>query len=130
MPIPNLEGTKDCWGKDQGDILSEFLKTKGITTYTTFWVSSEGKELPTGLESMGFWVLTLEGTVQIYSVDWDENKTAPDGSKGYYIVHPETSWSETDIAKEEKNPNYLRARKELGLPLTEEQERILKEANK
>lgn len=72
-----------------------------------------------------FWILTPDGKLWDYTIDWDPEKLNPDGEKGYYTLtepREETEWDNRSY--------YIRARQELGFPLTEEQERILKEADK
>lgn len=113
---------QDRWGKYPGDVFRELLQERGITKYADVYSTAEGTEFPSGLEMHAFWILTPDGKLWDYTIDWDPEKIAPDGSKGYYtLIEPreETGWA--------NRPYYIHARKELGLPLTEEQEKILQQ---
>ena len=120
------EVERDHWGKNQWDLRREFLQEKGISRFAAFGTSGEGHYLPTGLEEISCAILTPDEKVRFCILGWDENKIAPDGTTGYYtLTLRECSLKE--IGTGEYNSEYIRARKQLGLPLTEEQERILRE---
>lgn len=119
-PLP-----QDKWGRNLGDIFRGLLQEQGITRYASVYSTSEGKDLPSGLEICSFWILTPDGKLWDYTIDWDLEKPNPDGEKGYYkLAEPReaTGW--------EHKPDYIRARKEFDLPLTEEQEQILQQWEK
>lgn len=118
---------RDHWGKTSGEVFDELLRDRGITRYSTFRGSAEGEELPSGIESVSRWILTPDETVQVFMLEWDQNRSAPDRSKGYYILRTSGPWSQERLVREATNPNFLRARKELALALTERQVRILRE---
>ena len=136
MQLPTAENppdnivSKDRWGKNQWEVAQELLREQGLTKLAGFQESPEGEYLPAGpdgawLETMRWFILTPDEMVRSCMLDdWDENKTAPDGSKGYYILRVR-EWPQEEVATEEDNPDYMRARKELDLPLTEEQQKIL-----
>lgn len=88
--------------------------------YATFHEVGEGEELPTGIESVSARVLTTDGTVRICNLKYDPEM-------GYYYLDVERSWPPEWIEKYQDNPEYIEARKKLGLPLTKEQERILED---
>lgn len=114
---------QDRWGKSIGEVFRELLQERGIAKYADVYSVTDGKELPSGLESHGFWILTSDGKLWDYTIEWDADKLNPDGEKGYYMLsEPRDATGEWD-----DRPYYIRARKQLNLPLTEEQERILQE---
>ncbi|MBI2594863.1 MAG: hypothetical protein HYW38_01215 [Candidatus Colwellbacteria bacterium] len=120
---------RDKWGKTPSEVFEELLREQGIVRYATINATQDGVDLPSGIEAQVWIILTPDGIVQTYGLRWDESRTAPDGSKGYYTLLTQEPWSQEEV-EAFNNFGYLRARKELGLPLTEEQERILKEADK
>ncbi|MFH1584851.1 MAG: hypothetical protein ABIB12_01855 [Patescibacteria group bacterium] len=114
---------QDKWGNNLGEIFRALLTERGITEYASVYSTAEGTELPGGLEACSFWILTpSDGKLWDYTIAWDSEKLNPDGEKGYY-----TLTEPREAAGWEDKPDYIRARKELGLPFTEEQERILRE---
>lgn len=140
MKLPTVQNppdnivTKDRWGKNQWEVAQELLKEQGTTKFAAFQECPEGEYLPAGsngawLETMSWAVMTPNENVRDYFIGWDENKIAPDGSKGYYVLENRPLWSQQTIYDYRDDPHYLRARKELGLLLTKEQEKILKECN-
>lgn len=137
---------RDKWGKDQEDILDELLKEQGIIKYAIVHASFEGGRLPTKLETSSWSILLPDERILGFTLDWDPKRIAPDGSKGYYKLKGPTGGKRAEDESGEityftpkgpveviepgwrlKDPYYIRARKELGLPLTEEQEKILEE---
>ena len=119
---------RDKWGKTHTDIFDELLRERGIPRYALIHGVGEGEILPTGLENDYWVILTPDEKIEGYWLDWNPEKLNPDGEKGYYIFRDSVP-SSRPSEKDQKDPYYLRARKKLGLPLTQEQERILKEAN-
>ena len=66
------------------DLIGYLLKELGITEkYTDIDSTSEGKNLPGGFQSESGLILTEDDKVYTYWLDWDPEKTAPDGSKGW-----------------------------------------------
>jgi len=118
-----LELPRDKWGKLYEEILAELLEERGVTEHAAFHQAGEGLELPSGFETSSFLVLTPDGTLWDYYLDWDPEKLNPDGEKGYYKLREPREATEEGL---KEDPQYLRARKQLNLPLTEEQERILR----
>ncbi|MFH1584715.1 MAG: hypothetical protein ABIB12_01135 [Patescibacteria group bacterium] len=125
---------RDRWGKDQGEVAQSLLQEEsGLKEFVAFRSFPEGEYLPAGsngawIENISVSVLTPDGAVRDYFIGWDENKTAPDGTDGYYkLSSPGVSWSQESLTRYQDDICYIRARKQLGLPLTEEQERILQE---
>ena len=119
-----LELPRDKWGKLYEEILAELLEERGVTEHAAFHQAGEGLELPSGFETSSFLVLTPDGTLWDYYLDWDPEKLNPDGEKGYYKLRD--AW-ERSTQYFEDDSQYLKARKQLNLSLTEEQERILRE---
>lgn len=117
--------SKDKWGKTYADILAELLDPE-FTDSPSFGWEGEGIEMPSGLEPVSWQILTKEEKVLGFWLEWDPKKNAPDGSKGYYSLRRDVK----EHRPNSQNPGYIRARKELNLPLTKEQERIFKETNK
>ena len=118
---------KDKWGNNLGEIFRALLTERGVTNYAYVGSTTEGGELPSGLEPCSFWILTPDGKFQSYTIDWDPEKLNPDGEKGYYKLRE--PW-ERPVEEGDSlwlKPDYITARKQLNLPLTEEQERILRE---
>lgn len=120
---------RDKWGKDQDDILDELLKEQGITEYAIEGGSDEGGQLPTKLETCSWIILLSNERILGFWLDWDPKRIAPDGSKGYYRLKRSEGPAEGRLAKGWwlKSPSYIYARTKLGLPITEKQEKILKE---
>lgn len=111
---------KDKWGKTYADILIELLGQELADCPHVEW-QSEGMEMPSGLEPVYWQTLTKQERVLGFWLEWDSRKTAPDGSQGYYSVRRDIHEHQPDP----RNPNYILARKDLGLPLTGEQLQIL-----
>lgn len=112
---------QDRWGKYPGDVFRELLQEREVTKYVDVYSSAEGTEFPSGLEMHAFWILTPDGKLWVYTVDWNPEKLSPDGEKGYY-----TLTEPREVSGWDNRPHYIRARKELGLSLTEEQQKILR----
>ncbi|MDP3724428.1 MAG: hypothetical protein Q8R11_02215 [bacterium] len=103
-------------------ILKRLLREKGIEKYEIFHYIEEASEvLPGEIFPVSGNILTREGKVYSFWLDWDEKKqdyslgdvTLPDGTVDHY-------WSEEvdpfDHKATQKNPQYQLARKKLGLP--------------
>lgn len=125
------------------DVLDELFKEKGISPYVVIDADVGGQILPGDVPEFSGKVAAQNGKVYRYWLWWDHTNRAPNGNKGYYelgehLINPitgETGFREVppeEFQRLYKRPlaqdkGYIRARKQLGLPLTEEQERILKE---
>lgn len=123
--VQQRQPIRDKWGKTPSEVFNELLVERGISKYATVTATQDGVDLPSGIESQVWWVLTPDENVQTYALRWDEDKQAPDGSRGYYVLLISEAWSRDSIEEMRDDSDYLRARKELRLPLTEEQEKIL-----
>lgn len=121
------EPIRDKWGKTYEDILDELLKERGVSEYAAFGAHDQGLELPSGLLTWWCLVLSQDGILWGYFLDWDPDKGNPDGEKGYYKLREprerSTKYFEEDL-------DYIRARTKLGLPLTEKQQHIVQEWGK
>ncbi len=81
---------RDKWGMTSWDAVSDQLARFGITAYVELHSEDEGRILPSGAEegsgvgdvSMTF--LASDGNGYDVLLRWNPDKTAPDGSKGYY----------------------------------------------
>jgi len=135
MNIPFNQSSFEDRAKERASLFRDLFAEKGITEFVMFGGSGEGKKLPGGMESESGAVLSSDGKVYRFWLDWDDEKTAPDGSKGYYTLGEndkividgvEHSYFEEKDPKEyENDSSYISARKKLGLPLTPEQQEIL-----
>lgn len=119
------------------NIISSLLLEAGITNkFEVVSLAGEGKELPNGIESESGWILLDDGRAFMYWLDWDENKTAPDGNMGYYTLgNNETFESDgnqvkyfSEITPDEGDLSNVVARKRLDLPLSEKQKEALQKA--
>lgn len=113
---------RDKWGKTRDEMGVELFREKGISKYAFIAGVGEG-ELPTGLAADSGYILTPDGKIWAFMTGWDLEKLNPEGGKGYYAFRYLREAANPDEWRD--SPNYLRARKELGLPLTEEQAKIL-----
>ena len=104
----------DKWGQNQHDILADLLCRSGTVEYQAFDDVGEGHTLPTGLETMSWKVLTKDGVVRDYFLEWDPAGTAPDGSAGYYQIR----CASYNVPVRDRHPGYVQARRKLGLTLT------------
>lgn len=125
---------------DEDPLIIELLKELGITEeFITIDAVSEGKPLPGGFSSESGTILTKDGKVYDYWLDWDPEKIAPNGSKGYYTLgenfkDPVTGefyslfkeiLLESKLYPKPYDRSFLFAKKRLGIPLTQEEEKIL-----
>jgi len=119
--------------EDPHEIISELLREKGISRYVEIEGDWEGDILPGGTPNESGNILTEDGKVYTYWLGWDPEKIAPDGIKGWYTLgesfkdpvtgepHPlfrevtPEEFQEMYKHPLEKDPDYLRAKKELGL---------------
>ncbi|MBI1984927.1 MAG: hypothetical protein HYS60_02330 [Candidatus Wildermuthbacteria bacterium] len=76
------------------ELMTSLLKEHGIAgRWETFGTVNEGKMLP-GMESSSGSILTEDGRVFTYWTGWDEQKTAPDGTKGWYDLGEKSFWTD------------------------------------
>ena len=118
--------------EDPLEVIAELLKGKGIDRFALITMDWEGNTLPGGTPTESGEILTDKGKVFRFWLDWDPTKVSPDGTQGWYTLGEERMFfSEIDPLRDRypTDKSYLRARKELDLPLTQEQERILREEN-
>ncbi|MBI2506679.1 MAG: hypothetical protein HYW00_00880 [Candidatus Colwellbacteria bacterium] len=113
-----------------GDLVGYLLREMGIEgRHELFDTTSEGKIMPGGGVNESGKLLLEDGRVFTWWLDWDENKTAPDGTKGWYTLG-ENDFIEYEGKKlayfyeilpgdesypKPDNEAFLRANKELGL---------------
>lgn len=149
------EVRRDKWGMTTEDAIGDQLARFGITGYVEMDGESEGRVLPSGAEegtgvgdaSMTF--VASDGNIYTIWLRWNPDKTAPDGSRGYYEL--ESGDVSVSNGTGEKNfkwipwiegqqppiegkvdpastePYYIQSRKLLGLPVSEKQEEILED---
>ncbi len=73
--------------REPHDIIKALVRECGISgRFYLFNCSEEGKFLPGWGTNESGMILTEEGKVYHYWMDWDPEKTAPDGSKGWYTL--------------------------------------------
>lgn len=123
------------------DLIGNLLRDLNIKTpYIVFDGSSEGKTLPGGFVNESGELLASDGKAYHYWLDWNDEKNAPDGSKGYYTLgedfkDPDTKepyplfreLKDDEYESYQLSEGYISARKELGLPITPEQQKVLDE---
>jgi hypothetical protein len=114
---------------DLGKLLDELFAEQKITKYVIFDGDDEGKVLPRGLTSESGTILTADNRVFRYWLDWDPEKTAPDGTKGWYTLgenfkdsttgEPYPLFREikpgTDAYPKPNDQAYVNAKKQLGI---------------
>ncbi|OHA71420.1 MAG: hypothetical protein A3E07_01930 [Candidatus Wildermuthbacteria bacterium RIFCSPHIGHO2_12_FULL_45_9] len=135
--------------KSQHDVIARLLREEhGINRYEEIDGDAEGDILPGDIPNESSAILTADGRVFYLWLDWDPEKEPPAemkalGVKGWYTLGEDFKDPHTGepyplfrevFPGNEAYPNpddqaFIRARKELDLPLTQEQERILKEGN-
>lgn len=124
------------------DLMTSLLEEHGIMgKWEQIEGSSEGRDLPGGVPMLSGTILTEDGRVFSYWLDWDPDKIAPDGTKGWYTLggnktyehEGETlSFFEEVLPDDEGYPksddtSFLSAKRKLDLPMTEEELNILRE---
>ncbi|MBI2594861.1 MAG: hypothetical protein HYW38_01205 [Candidatus Colwellbacteria bacterium] len=69
------------------ELMTLLLKEQGIVgRWEQLQGSTEGGPLPGGIPKLSGTILVEDGHVFTYWLDWDPNKTAPDGTKGWYTL--------------------------------------------
>src|SRR3989344_8227949 len=135
--------------KSQHDVIARLLREEhGINRYEEIDGDAEGDILPGDIPNESSAILTADGRVFRLWLDWDPEKEPPAemkalGVKGWYTLGETRSFkaegqeipyfrevliTDEDYPKPDDQA-FIVARKELGLPLTQEQERILREEN-
>lgn len=132
------------WLKEIDDLLVSLFNTQGITgrwVHFTASSSPEDKLLPGNVKRHSGMILTEDGRVFAYELDWDPEKVAPDGSLGWYSLGEKKFLDdgETPAFREikpdsklyeallQKDPRLLEARWMFGLPITDKQRHIIYE---
>lgn len=136
---------RDKWGMDIGDVISDQLARAGITAYVFLDGDGQGHVLPTGLEDVNEVFVGSNGNAHNVWLRWNPNKPAPDGSMGYYELeeynddNKSVPWTKSsDIPPMKRGdaeaegtvylePYYIQARKILDLPISDDQEEILRD---
>jgi len=119
------------------ELMTSLLKEQGVIgRWEQLEGATEGGPLPGGVPKLSGIVLTEDGRVFCYWLDWDPDKTAPDGTKGWYTLgenrtHVGGSFFEEVLPGSESYPKphdtaFLAAKRKLGLPMTEEELNILR----
>jgi len=84
-----MVNTEDAekYRKYHDELLTSLFEQHGIKgRWAEFAGSNEGKALPGGLESESGKILIEDGRIFSFWLDWDTEKTAPDGTKGWYTL--------------------------------------------
>ena len=68
------------------EIIEELCKEKNLTDFVTIASVWEGNILPGDVEERSGLILTKEGKVFPYWLEWDSEKINPNGEKGYYTL--------------------------------------------
>ncbi|MCL5016303.1 MAG: hypothetical protein M1312_01680 [Patescibacteria group bacterium] len=136
---------RDKWGMDQDAVISDQLARAGITGYVLLDADGQGHVLPTGLEDVNEVFVGSDGNAHNVWLRWNPNKKAPDGSMGYYELeeyndnNKSVPWTKgPDIPPMKRgeaeaegtvylDPWYIQARKLLDLPVSDDQEEILRD---
>lgn len=88
-----------------GEVIGRLLAERGIHRHATFLTQGEGKQLPGAIESLSGFVLTGDGEVHGFWLDWDEEA-------GRYVLDP---WYRVeDVSQFADDPEYRRALERLG----------------
>ena len=148
--------SRDKWGMGTFDAIGDQLARFGITAYVEMDSEGEGRillsgaEEGTGILDASMEVVASDGNLYTVWLNWNPDKTAPDGTKGYYeldsphFANEATGkgnvelilWVEGQpipIQDQGKGDNfsskpwYIQSRKLLGLPVSEKQEEILRD---
>jgi hypothetical protein len=84
--------------------IRRLLAARGIPRYALFLTQREGKALPNGLEALSGFVLTPDGAVHGFWLDWDPTAAAPTLDPWYPVPDPSPFAAD---------PEYRRARRRL-----------------
>lgn len=116
-------------GEDPLKVITELLKEeKKISCFAFINRDWEGDTLPGGTLNESGTILAKDGKIYDYWLDWDPEKIAPDGSKGYYTLgenfvsertgKPYPLFREVspeEYQKYQDDPSFIAAKKRLGL---------------
>jgi hypothetical protein len=103
------------------ELFSQLLGELGISKeFAEIDCVEEGKILPGGYEYESGMILTEDGKVYAFWLDWDPEKKAPDGSKGWYTLGENDGFFREVSPGSERYPksddeSFQKAKKELGL---------------
>jgi len=131
---------------DQHKVTADLLQEKGIARYIEIDGDTEGDVLPGDIPNKSGMILTEDGKVYSYWLDWDPEKEPPErkkveGVEGWYTLGENKQYEvkgevrtffreippESEAYPKPDDYAFLGAKRELGLPLTEEELNILKE---
>lgn len=115
--------------EDPLHVITELLKEKGINRFAVITMDWEGDTLPGGTPNESGTILTKDGKIYHYWLDWDPDKTAPDGTKGWYSLGENRFFEykgqklayfreiprENEDYPKPNDPSFLSAKKRLGL---------------
>ncbi len=138
------EAERDKWGMDQDAVIGDQLARAGITAYVLLDAEPEGGILPTSIGDVNEVFVGSDGNIHNVVLRWNPNKQAPDGSTGYYDFE---TWDRSsqkivpwtkgpDIPPMRRgdaegttylDPDYIQSRKLLDLPISDDQEEILRD---
>ncbi len=147
---------RDKWGMNHVDAVGDQLARFGITAYVLMNINGEGQILPSDPDGSGVEDITMafnasDGNGYYVSLRWNPDKTAPDGSRGYYELESSRFFVDSATGKNaveripwvegqpipiqdrdkvdpaSTEPYYIQSRKLLGLPVSEKQEEILRD---
>lgn len=94
-------------------ILEELCREQCLTDFVTFGSVWEGVVLPGNVEERSGLILSRDGKVYSYWLGWDPNRTAPDGSKGYYTLGD--GFGEVSREQYESDIRYFEELRSLGV---------------
>ena len=116
--------------EDSLAVIAELLKDKGNHRFAFLSVDWEGDTLPGGTPNESGEILTHDGRVFRFWLNWDPEKPAPDGTKGWYTLGENRFFeyegkkvayfreilpSEKDEYPKPDDSSFLEAKKKLGL---------------
>ncbi|MCL5016302.1 MAG: hypothetical protein M1312_01675 [Patescibacteria group bacterium] len=152
-PLPEYLD-RDKWGMSTEDAIGDQLARAGITAYVFIDGDGQGQILPSGpeensgIEDANWQFIASDGRIYNVWLRWNPNKKAPDGSMGYYELEewdrdsrkfvpwtkyppPIPPMKRGDVGKiggpAYLDPDYIQARKLLDLPVSDDQEEILRD---
>jgi hypothetical protein len=95
------------YGARQEDVIAALIRGKGLKRFQPFFVTGEGRELPSGIEEVSGLVLDVSGVVYSFWIKWDDETRQEKFSE----------WEPIELEPRLFNhPEYRRARAMLGLP--------------
>ncbi|MCC7107294.1 MAG: hypothetical protein IT307_19335 [Chloroflexi bacterium] len=95
------------YGAGQHELIGELVRAKGLKRFQPFFVTGEGRYLPSGIEEIRGLVLDEAGAVYTFWIKWDE-----EADRAALV-----NWCEIEVdARLRADPEYREARELLGLP--------------